>query len=290
MLSVEADLPATVTLAAHPSQSVRAGRRLSRHVPGLLLRLVVALVYLFLLGPIVVIVATSFSPTHSMAFPPPGFSFRWYGAFLHSDSFTAAFQFSLELGLCASLIATLIGFLTAYAARRLMTRSGGVVQSLAMLPLLIPHLLISISILLALNFVPLPDFASLLAGHVLICTPFTVAGITASLDGVDAQLETAAMTLGASRLRAMLEVVVPLVAPGVLSAFLFAFVVSFGDVYIALFLAGPGTTTLPIEIFSYVQWQSSPVIAAITTVQIAMIVVLGLVIERLVGLRRIMRV
>ena len=146
--------------------------------------------------------------------------------------------------------------------------------------MLIPHLLISISLLLVLNFVSLPDFASLLAGHVLICTPFTVAGIIASLDGVDAQLETAAMTLGASRLTALIEVVVPLVAPGVLSAFLFAFVVSFGDVYIALFLAGPGTTTLPIEIFSYVQWDSSPVIAAITSVQIMMIVVLGLAIEK----------
>jgi putative spermidine/putrescine transport system permease protein len=171
-----------------------------------------------------------------------------------------------------------------------MQRHGGVVQSLAMLPLLIPHLLISISLLMALNFVSLPDFVSLLAGHVLICTPFTVAGVAASLDGVDAQLESAAMTLGASHLTALLEVVVPLVAPGVLSALLFAFVVSFGDVYIALFLSGPGTTTLPIEIFSYVQWESSPVIAAITSVQIMMIVVLGLAIEKLVGLRRIMRI
>jgi putative spermidine/putrescine transport system permease protein len=289
VLSAEADL-APADLAAQPVRVAPSGSRAMRLLPGVALRLVVALVYVFLLGPIVVVVATSFSPTHSMAFPPPGFSLRWYGEFLRSDNFTGAFRFSLVLGLCASAIATLIGFVTAYAARRLMLRRGGIVQSLAMLPLLIPHLLISISLLLALNFIPLPDFAALLAGHVLICTPFTVAGITASLDGVDAQLEAAAMTLGASRLTALVEVVVPLVAPGVLSALLFAFVVSFGDVYIALFLAGPGTTTLPIEIFSYVQWDSSPVIAAITTVQIMMIVVLGLVIERLVGLRRIMRI
>lgn len=290
MLSAEADLASPTSLALQTGLPVRNGGRTLRAVPGALLRLVVVLVYLFLIGPIAVIVATSFSPTHSMAFPPPGFSFRWYGEFLRSDNFTSAFRFSLELGISASVIATVIGFFTAYAARRLMERRGGVIQSLAMLPLLIPHLLISISLLLALNFVSLPDFATLLAGHVLICTPFTVAGIVASLDGVDAQLETAAMTLGASRLTALIEVVVPLVAPGVLSAFLFAFVVSFGDVYIALFLAGPGTTTLPIEIFSYVQWESSPVIAAITSVQIMMIVVLGLVIEKLVGLRRIMQV
>ena len=81
----------------------------------------------------------------------------------------------------------------------------------------------------------------------------------------------------------------PLAAPGVLSALIFAFIVSFGDVYIALFLTGPGMTTLPIEIFSYMQWESTPVIAAITSLQIVLILVLGLIVERLVGLRHIMR-
>ena len=256
----------------------------------LALRGFVALVYVFLIGPIAIIIATSFSPTQSSAFPPVGFSLRWYGEFLRSANFTSAFRFSLGLGLGVAAIATAIGFITAYAARRLVGRHGGAVQSVAMLPLLVPHILISISLLLALNFVPVPDVQVLVAGHVLICLPFTVSGITASLDGVDAQLESAAMTLGASRLAAMREVVLPLVAPGILSAFLFAFIVSFGDVYIALFLTGPGTTTLPIEIFSFIEWESSPVIAAISTVQILLIVGLGLVIERLVGLRRLMRV
>ena len=119
--------------------------------------------------------------------------------------------------------------------------------------------------------------------------PGTIAGITASLDGIDPQLEAAALTLGASRLQAMREIVLPLAAPGVLSALIFAFIVSFGDVYIALFLTGPGMTTLPIEIFSYMQWESTPVIAAITSLQIVLILVLGLIVERLVGLRHIMR-
>jgi putative spermidine/putrescine transport system permease protein len=84
--------------------------------------------------------------------------------------------------------------------------------------------------------------------------------------------------------------VIPLVAPGLLSALLFTFMVSFGDVYIALFLSGPGRTTLPIEIFAYMQWESTPVVAAITSLQILLIIALGLIIERLVGLRKIMRV
>lgn len=259
-------------------------------LPTFLLRAFVAAVYVFLIAPIAIIVATSFSPTQSAAFPPSGFSLRWYAEFLHSNNFTTAFRFSLLLGLGVALIATVIGFITAYAARRLVGRHGPTVQSFTMLPLLVPHILISISLLLMLNFVPIPDVESLVAGHVLICLPFTVSGIAASLDGIDAQLETAAMTLGASRLIALWEIAIPLVAPGLLSAFLFAFIVSFGDVYIALFLTGPGTTTLPIEIYSFMAWDSSPVIAAISTVQVLLIIALGLIIERLVGLRRIMRI
>jgi len=255
----------------------------------LALRLVVAAIYLFLLGPILIVVVTSFDPTTAGAFPPRGVSFRWYGEFFRSDSFLAAFRFSLQLGLLAASIATAIGIVTSYALVRYFGRRRELGQTLVMLPAVVPQIIISISLLLALSFVPFPEFGTLLAGHIVICLPFTIAGITASLDGVDAELEAAALTLGASRWRVIAEIVVPLVAPGIISAFIFAFIVSFGDAYIALFLSGPGMTTLPIEIFSYIQWESSPVIAAITSVQILLILVLGLVVERLVGLRKIMR-
>jgi putative spermidine/putrescine transport system permease protein len=266
-----------------------ATRRTLRQAGPSALRAAVALIYVFLLMPILIVVLTSFSPTRSSAFPPTGFSLLWYGEFFKSTGFVDAFKFSLQLGAAAAVIATAIGFASAYAIVRLLGSWRDTGHSLALLPAMIPHILISIALLLALTVIPLPDFGVLLAGHVLICLPFTIAGITASLDGIDPQLEAAALTLGASRLRAMREIVLPLAAPGVLSALIFAFIVSFGDVYIALFLTGPGMTTLPIEIFSYMQWESTPVIAAITSLQIVLILVLGLIVERLVGLRHIMR-
>jgi putative spermidine/putrescine transport system permease protein len=254
-----------------------------------LLLLVVALIYVFLLGPILIVVLTSFSATTSTAFPPRGFSMRWYGEFFRSDNFVDAFLFSLKLASMAAVLATMIGFLAAYSIARFAGKRREAAQSLALLPAMVPHILISMSLLLALNVVPIPNLAVFLAGHVLICLPFTIAGVTASLDGVDVQLESAALTLGASRLRVLWEIVLPLVTPGIISAVIFAFIISFGDVYIALFLSGPGMTTLPIEIFSYMQWEGTPVIAAITTLQILLILVLGLIVERLVGVRRIMR-
>ncbi len=249
----------------------------------------VTAIYAFLLTPILIIVFSSFNPTTANTFPPEGFSLRWYRAFLDSRSFTSAFWFSVWLGIVAAIFSTIIGFLTAYGVVRYLGRWRETGQTLAMLPIMVPHILISISLLILLTIVPIPELSALIVGHVIICLPFTIAGILASLDGVDRQIELAAWTLGASRLRILWEIVVPLIAPGLLSALIFSFIISFGDVYIALFLSGPGMTTLPIEIFSYMLWESTPVIAAITTMQILMILVLGLVIERLVGLRTIMR-
>ncbi|HXJ84201.1 MAG TPA: ABC transporter permease [Candidatus Methylomirabilis sp.] len=280
---------ARAATVAGPARVVVAARRpprLGRFAFGI----AVTAIYVFLLAPVAIIVFSSFNPTEANTFPPGGFSLRWYGKFLESERFVGSFRFSLWLAVVAAVAATLIGFVTAYGLVRGWQRGRGLVQSLAMLPMMVPHLLISISLLLALLIVPVPELAVLIVGHVLICLPFTIACIVASLEGIDAQLELAALTLGASRARALWEVVIPLVAPGLLSALLFAFMVSFGDVYIALFLSGPGRTTLPIEVFAYMQWESTPVVAAITTVQILLIIGLGLVIERLVGLRKIMRV
>ena len=252
--------------------------------------LLVAALYAFLLLPLLIVIFTSFSPDERNVYALSQASLRWYREFADSDNFTTAFKFSLWLAAIASVLATGIGFITAYGIVRFMRRRREIGQALAMLPMMVPHILISLSLLLVLTRFPVPELAALVIGHVLICLPFTIAGIVASLEGVDAELEAAAHTLGASRLRVLAEVTLPLVAPGVLSALIFSFIISFGDVDIALFLSGPGMTTLPIEIFSYIQWQSSPVVAAITTVQIVLIVLFGLVVERLVGLRAAMRI
>jgi putative spermidine/putrescine transport system permease protein len=249
----------------------------------------IACLYAFLLVPLLIVVFSSFSPDQRNVFALSETSLHWYREFARAANFTTAFKFSLLLATITSMSATAIGFITAYGVVRFLGRRRETGQALAMLPMMVPHILISLSLLLVLTRVPFPELGVLIVGHVLICLPFTIAGIIASLEGVDPNLEAAAHTLGASRLRVLWEVTLPLVAPGILSALIFAFIISFGDVDIALFLSGPGMTTLPIEIFSYIQWESSPVIAAITTVQIALIIIFGLIVERLVGLRIAMR-
>jgi putative spermidine/putrescine transport system permease protein len=250
----------------------------------------ITLLYVFLLLPVLIIVFASFSPDQRNTYALADASLHWYREFFASDSFTGAFQFSLWLALIAAVLSTFIGFLSAYGIVRFMGKRRSVAQSLVMLPMMVPHILISLSLLLLLTVLPIAELSALIIGHVLICLPFTIAGIIASLEGCDPDLEAAAYTLGCPRWRVLVEVTLPLIAPGLLSALIFAFIISFGDVYIALFLSGPGVTTLPVEIFSYIQWESSPVIAAITTLQIVLIVLFGLLVERLVGLRTVMRI
>lgn len=280
--ALAASRPSQVRTIAEPSVDLTPVRRFA-------FGLLVTALYIFLLAPLVIVIVASFSPDQSNTYALSQASLRWYREFFASDSFVDAFKFSIVLALISSGIATAIGFMAAYGIVRFLGARREVGQSMAMLPMMVPHILISLSLLLLLTQLPVPELAALVIGHVLICLPFTVAGIIASLEGVDSDVEAAAYTLGAPRWRVLTEVTLPLVAPGVISALIFAFIISFGDVYIALFLSGPGMTTLPIEIFSYIQWESSPVIAAITTVQIVMIVLFGLLIERLAGLRKTMR-
>lgn len=272
-----------------PLEQAAADRRI-RQAGRIALGFLAAAIYVFLLLPVLIVVVASFSPDKSSTYTISQASLTWYREFLDNASFLSAFRFSVWLAAVSAAIATLIGFITAYGLVRLVSRGRNLLQALAMLPMMVPHILISISLLLLVTQFPVPEIAMLIIGHVLICLPFTLAGILASLTAVDPDLEAAAWTLGAPRWRVLLEITAPLVAPGVLSALIFAFIVSFGDVYIALFLSGPGITTLPVEIFSFVQWESSPVIAAITTVQIVLIIVFGLVVEKLVGLRTAMRI
>jgi len=136
----------------------------------------------------------------------------------------------------------------------------------------------------------MPVFPGLLLAHCIVGLPYAFRTALASAQALDPALEEAGQSLGAGPLRTLFLLTLPLVWQGVLSGWLFAFVVSFGELNTALFLTGPGLTTLPIEIFSYLQFQGSQlVIAAASTLQIALIVILVATIERVVGLGRIIR-
>lgn len=243
-----------------------------------------------IIAPILIVVVAAFSPTDYFQFPPPGLSLRWFVQFFRLDNMRNAFVLSLELALLSATLAAVLGTLGALflAGRRGLV--AAVLQLLFLAPLVFPTIILGLALLLLYKSIGMPVFPGLLLAHCVVGMPYCFRTVLASAQALDPALEEAAQSLGAGPMRTLLLVTLPLIWPGVLSGWMFAFIVSFGELNTALFLSGPGLTTLPIEIFSYLQFQGSQlVIAAASTLQIALIVVMVACVERIVGLGRIIR-
>ncbi len=174
-----------------------------------------------------------------------------------------------------------------YAVRRGGTL-GAIVQGLAMAPLVFPALILGLALLILYRTIGVPVLPGLFVAHVVVCLPYAFRSVLTSLQSFDMHLEEAAAALGAPPLRTFYRITLPIIWPGLLSGFIFAFVVSFGELNTALFLTGPGITTLPIEIFSYLQFQGNQlVVAAASALQILVILLLLVIAERLIGSRGI---
>ena len=247
----------------------------------------VILVYLLLLAPLVVVIAVSFGSTATFDFPPKGLTLRWYRAFFASEMFVRSFfRVSQVIGLATAAVATVLGTLSAIGIIRLRFRGRDALETFFLSPLLVPHILLGAAVYLYLARLAWPTSSTtLLVGHIVIATPYVIRSVTAGLVGIDPRLEEAAMSLGASRPQAFLKVTLPLLRSSLLTGAVFAFIISFSDINIALFVTGPDSVTLPVHIFSQIAWQADPTIAAASTLQILLIGVLLGVVQRVFRLR-----
>jgi putative spermidine/putrescine transport system permease protein len=243
------------------------------------------------LGPIVIVLITAFSPTDFFVFPPPGLSLRWFVAFFNTDSLREAFLRSIQIATASAMLATVLGSMAALVVARRKGFLASLLQTLFLAPLIFPAIVLGLALLLFFKLIGgMPEFIGLVLAHAILGMPFVIRSVSASLLAVDPVLEEASQSLRAGPLRTFGLVTLPLIWPGILSGAMFAFILSFGELNTALFLTGPGITTLPIEIFSYLQFQGGQlVIAAASAVQVGMIAVMVIVVERLVGLNRVVR-
>jgi ABC-type spermidine/putrescine transport system permease subunit II len=244
-------------------------------------------IYVGLLAPLIVVVGVSFGPSAAFAFPPTGLTLRWFGEFFASDAYVRSFfQVSLVVGLLSGTIATLFGTAAAVGLVRFRFAGRETLETFFLAPLLVPEILLAAALyLLYARLAIQASIWTLLCGHLVICTPYVIRSVTAGLVGIEPRLEEAAMSLGATRVQAFFKVTLPLLRSSLLSGAIFAFIISFSDINLALFLSGPQSTTLPVHIFSQIQWQGDPTIAAASTLQIVIIGLLILVVQRIFRLR-----
>ncbi|MEW6262439.1 MAG: ABC transporter permease [Thermodesulfobacteriota bacterium] len=254
----------------------------------LIFHLSVAGIYTFLLLPIVIVLLASVSPTSYLTFPPKGFTLAWYAKAMTQSQYVDGFKFSLVLAAATVVISSAIGVMASLALMRFNFPGKELINAFVMSPLIFPMVIIGIALLQFFSLLRLSgSFAGLLVGHVIITFPYMIRTISASLHRFDVSLEEAAWTLGANRWRAFLHVTFPLIRPGIVAGAVFAFIVSFDNVPVSIFLQGVTQSTLPVVIFSYIEYGVDPTIAAISTMLIGLTGAAMYFIERWVGISRI---
>jgi len=239
-----------------------------------------ALVAVFLVLPLAVMVPISFTAGRLLVYPVPGFSLEWYAEFFGDPQWRRVLWNSVLIGLATTLISVPLGTMAALGLDRLRGPLRRLVLGLVASPIVLPHVVFAVSAFYFYSRQGLAGtFLGVVVGHTALALPFVVIIVSATLQGYDRNLTRAAQSLGASPLYAFRRITLPLVAPGVLSGAVFAFVTSFDELIMTLFIASPEQRTLPLQIWSGVQESSSPVVVAAAMILMLASVALMLLIE-----------
>jgi putative spermidine/putrescine transport system permease protein len=221
----------------------------------------------FLVLPLLAVVPLSFTAGSLLIYPLPGLSLRWYADFFSNPLWVDALEHSLVIGACATLLATTFGTMAALGLARARFRLKPVVMGLLVAPLVVPLIIAAVAIFFFYAWIGLVgSFAGLVLAHTALALPFVVVTVAATLQGYDAGLSRAAASLGAKPLLVFRRVELPMILPGVLSGALFAFVTSFDETVVTIFVGGPEWRTLPRQIWSGVRESISPTVTAAAVV------------------------
>jgi putative spermidine/putrescine transport system permease protein len=257
-------------------------------------RLVVALVFAFMLMPVVFVAWVSFFANEIVTFPPQGYTLSWYTRAWANRSFTDGFLTSIQVGLFSMVAGLILGIPASFAIVRGRFPGREALNALMLSPLVVPGVVAGTAIYI--YFVQLEIWTEvrfiatlpgLVAAHVMLTIPWTVRLISASLVGVDRSIEEAAMNLGARPLTTFLRITLPMIRPGVVAAAIFSFIASFTDLEMTLFLIGPGRSTLQIALLQYLEWKFDPSVAAVSFVQVTIIGLGLLITDRFVKLSKV---
>ena len=252
--------------------------------------------YVFMFAPLVVVVGASFGSGDRVyvSFPPEKLSLEWYWRV--PRRFYETLGISLLLAVTTAMAASLIAVPASLGLVRGRFRGKQLFDILLRAPLQIPFVVTGIAFLQvyyllgdAVGLHLRGQFLGLLLGHLFLTTPYVVGTVAAVLHRFNPRLEEAALSLGASRIRAFRRVTLPIIMPGVYAGALYAFIVSFGEVPVALFLASPAYTTFPVEMFTSMQFDFNPSLLSVSTLILVFSLILLVLLQRMIGLDALLR-
>ncbi|MGH9316945.1 MAG: ABC transporter permease [Thermoanaerobaculia bacterium] len=239
------------------------------------------LVYLFLYAPIAILVIFSFNRGSQTAVWQ-GLTLDWYRSLARNDSILAAVRNSLIVGVAATAVATVFGTLAALALGRYEFRGKGFTRNLLFLPIIIPEIVVGAALVTFFGAAQLRlSLATVVLAHIVFSVSYVAIVVRARLSGFDESLEEAALDLGARPLATFWRVTLPLILPGVIAGALLVFTISIDDYVITSFVAGVGSTTLPLQIYSMLKVGVTPEVNAVSTLLLLVTVVLIVIAQRL---------
>jgi len=252
--------------------------------------LLAALCFVLLVLPTVVVITVSFTSGFSLKFPPPGYSLRWYSALLDAWQLHFAATNSLKVAAWTTALSVAFGVAAALAIARSETWKARLLDSLFMSPLVLPALAFGLAALMFFSVLGLPvSPVTLVIGHVVVCVPYVVRTTVAALAQLNPALLESSASLGASRLHTLRRITLPLIAPGILAGAFIAFMSSFDNVPVSLFLRDARTDMLPIRMWQDLEGKLDVTIAAVSGVMIAFTIAALVIMERVAGLSRRLR-
>ncbi len=247
------------------------------------------LVVAFMLAPLVIVCLVAFTPENTMQIPTTAFSLRWFKAVFAHPDFMQAFYNSVQLALLSASIATALALPAGIALTRYRFRGRDFINGMLLSPIIIPHLVLGIALLRLFALMGATgSFAWLVLAHVVVITPYILRLVIASVAGMDFSAEHAAQSLGASNTVVFLRVTLPLILPGVAGGWLLAFINSFDEVTMSVFVTAPSTVTLPVRIYMYATESIDPMMAAVSALMILITSVGMLLIDRIYGLDKVL--
>lgn len=245
--------------------------------PSLLLWLFAALVGIWLVAPTLVVVPLSFTDKASLVFPPTGWSLQWYQNFFADSTWIRALWASIRVALIVAAVTTVVGTAAALGLTRATFRGVSLLYGVMLAPMIVPVIVLGVGVYaLFLKYQLLGTTVGFVVAHTVLALPFFIIPVVAALRGFDRRLEDAARICGAGRWGALRQVTLPLILPGVAAGALFAFVTSFDEVVVALFIQSPYLQTLPVQMYNSVTRDTDPTMAAASTLILVLTTVLVL--------------
>ncbi|MFF2372825.1 ABC transporter permease [Streptomyces xiamenensis] len=252
--------------------------------------LLLTVLYLFLLAPVIIVLVVSFDTSTFLRFPPEGFTLEPYRQVFANPDFQEGIKVSAITAAITTALALACGIPAALALSRLRFRGRGAVEAAFLSPLLVPNIVLGLALLILFAPIPLTDtYWGLILAHLGITIPYVVRTISAALAGADPRAEEAARTLGAGPFTVFRRITLPAIRPGLFSGGIIAFLLSFDETVISLFVSGHNVRPLPVAVLQYVEYRSDPSIAALSVCLVLLSVVAVVLVERGLGLRQSLR-